>query len=126
MKTAILAFCTSALVLTTPAIAGINGTYKVSGSETADGEKLSFRGTISISNYTAGQYNLKFADGESATYKFKFKTPLKKTSSSQTVNAFNNLGTSVATFTQKDGKFTIKFTYRSKNGSLKGSGSGSK
>lgn len=126
MKNAILAICTTALILTTTANAGVNGSYRVSGSETADGEKLKFTGTVTVSNYKAGTYSLKFEDGEKATYKFSFSKPLKETTASQTVNAFNNLGTSTATFYRQNGKTRVKFSYKSKDGSLRGSGLGSK
>lgn len=126
MKTTLLAFSASALVLTTSTFAGVNGTYKVTGSETVSGQRYAFTGTVTVSKYKSGKYAFKFSDGEQATYTFVFSKPLKETKQSQTLSAFNDLGTSSATFVEKGGKATIKFTYRSKDGSVRGTGSGSK
>lgn len=126
MKYATLAICATALVITTSANAGVNGTYRVRGSETDDGEKFSFNGTVMVSSYKSGTYSLKFNDGDKTTYKFTFTKRLKETAATQTVNAYNDIGTSTATFYQKDGKSCVKFTYKSKDGSVKGSGTGSK
>lgn len=126
MKTTLLAFGASALVLTSSAHAGVNGTYRVTGSETVNGQRYAFTGTVAVSKYKSGTYAFKFSDGEKANYIFKFSRPLKETKQTQTVSAFNDLGTSSATFVEKGGKATIKFTYRSKDGSVRGTGSGSK
>jgi hypothetical protein len=127
MKTAILAFCTSTLAFSTLANAGVNRTYRVRGAESENGNRYPFSGTVTVSNYNAGKYQLKFEDGGgNTTFSFKFVKPLKESNKSQTVNAYNKLGTSVATFYQEGGKFKIEFTYRSKDGSVRGSGKGSK
>jgi hypothetical protein len=126
MKTTLLAFGASALVLTSSAHAGVNGTYRVTGSETVNGQRYAFTGTVAVSNYKSGTYAFRFSDGERVNYVFNFSRPLKETKLTQTVSAFNNLGTSSATFVEKGGKATIKFTYRSKDGSVRGTGSGSK
>ena len=126
MKTTLLAFSAAAFVLSTSADAGVNGTYKVTGSETVNGQRYAFTGTVAVSKYKSGTYALKFSDGERVTYTFAFSKPLKETKLTQTVSAFNNVGTSSATFVEKGGKATIKFTYRSKDGSVRGAGSGSK
>ena len=126
MKNTLLAVCFSALVLSTVANAGVNGNYQVKGTETQNGEKYTFTGTVTVSNYKSGTYALKFSDGERVNYKFNFTKPLKETIASQTVNAFNSQGTSTATLFQNGAKPSIKFTYKSKNGSVRGSGSGSK
>ena len=126
MKNILLTYCALPLLLAPLAEAGINGTYKVRGSETEDGQKFAFTGSVTVSNYKAGKYALKFADGEGVTYKFSFSKPLQETTTTQTVNAFNSQGTSTATFSQKSGKFSVKFSYKSKDGSVRGSGTGSK
>jgi hypothetical protein len=126
MKKQLLAYCVLPLFFTPLANAGINGTYRVSGSETADGEKLSFTGTVKVARFLNGAYSLKFSDGENATYTFKFTKPLKETTASQTVTAKNNIGTSTATFYSKSGKMWVKFKYKSLDGTLKGNGTGSK
>lgn len=127
MKTAILAFCASALAFSTLANAGVNGIYKVRGAETEDGNRYPFTGTVTVSNYNAGKYQLNFEDGGgNTTFTFKFLKPLKQSTKPQTVNAYNKLGTSVAKFYQEGGKFKIEFTYKSKDGSVRGAGAGSK
>lgn len=92
MKTTLLTSSTFALVLSTSAFAGVNGKYKVTGSETAGGEKYTFTGTLTVSKYKSGTYSLKFSDGDQTSYIFTFSKPIKETKSSQTVSAFNNLG----------------------------------
>lgn len=126
MKNILLTYCALPLLLAPLAQAGINGTYRVSGSETASGDKESFSGVVKVASYLNGTYSLKFSGGERATYNFKFTKPLKETTASQTVTAKNSIGTSTATFYSKSGKMWLKFSYKSLDGSVKGQGTGSK
>ncbi|MES2474805.1 MAG: hypothetical protein V4640_03420 [Verrucomicrobiota bacterium] len=126
MKTILFSCCALPLLLSNLAEAGINGTYKVRGTETEAGDKYSFSGSVKVASYLNGTYALKFSDGDSATYKFKFTKPLKETTASQTVTARNSIGTSTATFYSKSGKRWVKFSYKSLDGSVKGQGTGSK
>jgi hypothetical protein len=124
-KTAFQAlFIASPLLLAQPLLAGVNGTYRVSGSETNSGDNYTFTGTIKVTSYLNGTYNLSFSDGDRASYKFKFTKPIKETNASQTVTAKNNIGTSSVTFYSKKGKKWVKFSYKSLDGSVKGQGSG--
>jgi hypothetical protein len=124
MKTALR--CILPFVVTVAAHAGINGTYKVSGSETASGQDYTFNGTITVNNYKSANYALKFNDGDRANFKVNFVTPVKDIKSKQTVNLTSSQGTGTATFTFEGGKYNLAFTYRSKSGSVRGKGTGTK
>lgn len=124
MKTALR--CLLPFALTIAAHAGINGTYKVTGSETDSGKRYPFSGTITVINYKSASYSLKFNDGDKTSFKLNFKTPLKDITRTQTVDCINSLGTGTATFKYVGGDYKLAFTYRSKSGSVKGSGSGAK
>lgn len=126
MKNTLRALIVSALVLTTSAHAGVNGTYQVSGSETEDGEKYSLTGTLKVSKYKSATYSFRAGDGTNDSFTVKFSKPLEEVTTSQTVTASNSEGTATATFTRKSGKRFVKFTYRSKDGSVRGTGSGFK
>ena len=125
---AILPACGAALFLTCPstALAGINGTYKVSGTEKDHGKNYSFTGTVVVSKYKTGKYDLKFNDGDKTAFTFAFKTPLKDKVKEQTVEGVSNQGTAKATFTFAKDVYKVNFTYKSKDGSVSGSGKGTK
>lgn len=126
MKNASFTIAVASLLFIGQAIAGVNGTYKVSGKEIDHGRTYAFTGTIKVVNYTKGSYNLKFSDGDKAVYSFKFVKKPKDQKKAQTVTAKNSSGTSTVTFQTKKGKETVKFTYQSKDGSILGKGSGAK
>ena len=126
MKNILLTYCALPLFLAPLAEAGINGTYRVNGSETEAGDRESFTGTVKVASYLNGTYALKFSGGDKVTYNFRFTKPLKETTASQTVTAKNNIGTSTVTFYPKSGKMWVKFSYKSLDGSVKGQGTGSK
>lgn len=126
MKTAMLTFVVATQLLVHQASAGVNGIYRVTGSEIDHGQRYSFTGTVKVTSLRSGAYNLRFSDGDKATYTFQFSKKLKETPSAQTVTATNRLGTTIATFQTRNGKATVKFSYKSKDGSVKGQGSGSK
>lgn len=129
MKSTLLAVITATPLLISQVSAGVNGTYRVSGSENDNGERTTFTGTVKVVNYRSGTYNLQYSgDGATSTsrFTFTFSKPLKETTNSQTVVASNKLGTSSATFYKKSGKMHVKFSYKSKDGSVRGQGSGSK
>lgn len=106
--------------------AGINGTYKIRGTEINEGEKLTFSGTVKVSQSNVGKYSLNFSDGGSATYSFKFTKPLKELKTPQTVNYSSSLGTGTATFSYASGRYQVAFTYKAKGANIKGSGKGTK
>ena len=54
MKNIIITCCALPLFVASYAKAGINGTYKVRGTESNDGEKLTFTGTVKVSQYKIG------------------------------------------------------------------------
>lgn len=114
------------LTLTVAAHAGINGTYKVTGTETESGQNYGFSGTITVANYKSANYTLKFNGGEKSNFKVNFVTPVKDVKSTQTVNCTSSQGTATATFTYEGGKYNLAFTYRSKSGSVRGKGTGTK
>lgn len=125
-KNSLLACCILPLCLTSAARAGINGIYKIHGNEYDEGEKYSFTGTVTISKLTTGAYALKFDDGDKAAFKFSFKTPLKDSHKTQTVNYSSSLGTGSATFSYANGHHKVQFSYKAKYADVKGSGSGIK
>lgn len=125
MKTALCCLLPLALPLT--AHAGINGAYKVTGTETDSGGKYTFSGTITVTNYKAASYSLKFNDsGENANFRLNFTTPLKDSTLTQKVNCTSSIGTGTATFSYVAGHYKVDFTYKSKSGNVKGSGTGRK
>lgn len=126
MKNTLLVIIASTLVLSTAAHAGINGTYQVSGFETEDGETYSLTGTLKVSKYKSATYSFSAGDGTTDSFTVKFSKPLKEVITRQTVTASNSEGIATAVFTRINGKNFVKFTYRSKDGSVRGSGSGSK
>ncbi|RYD19678.1 MAG: hypothetical protein EOP88_18040 [Verrucomicrobiaceae bacterium] len=126
MNQTLLTCCLLPVFLSPLATAGINGTYKVKGTETENGKKYAFTGTVKISNYKNGKYTLKFADGEVTAFTFKFNKPLKDLSPAQTVSGSSSLGTGNATFKLAKGKYTVTFDYKAKGADVKGSGTGSK
>ena len=68
MKNRLLAYCALPLFFAPFAEAGINGTYRVSGSETAAGDKESFTGTVKVASYL-------FAPGKTWFYYVKGGIP---------------------------------------------------
>ncbi|MEO6476860.1 hypothetical protein [Luteolibacter sp.] len=126
MKNALLSCCVLPLLLTSAAHAGINGIYKVSGTETDNGKKYSFDGTVTVSKYKTGKYSLLFNDGDPATFTFTFSKVLKDNSPSQTVACSSSQGTGSATFKKVNGLYKVQFTYKAKGAPISGSGSGSK
>lgn len=107
---------------------GINGTYEVRGTENDNGDRYKFTGTVKVSKFKAGSYSLTFNDGEraSSSFKFNFSTPLKETTSPQTVNCYSSRGTGTATFRFVNGHYKLEFTYKAKGANVRGSGTGSK
>lgn len=126
MKNALFALCAAALVLAPSVHAGINGTYKARGTESDNGVKHSFTGTVTISNYKSGTYALKFDDGERVSYKFNFTKRLKETTAPQSVNCYSTLGTGTATFRYVNNRYKVAFTYKAKGANVRGSGTGTK
>lgn len=128
MKTSLLTLIATSQLLVTHASAGVNGTYRVSGTETEIDAISVFTGTVKITNYRKGTYDLKFSDGEKASFTFTFVKPLKETTSSQTVSCVNSKGTGTATFYRKNGATRVKFTYKAKAAhvTVTGKGSGKK
>ncbi len=124
---AILPACGAALFFACPstALAGVNGTYKVSGTEKDHGKNYSFTGTAVITKYKTGKYDLKFNDGDKTAFTFTFKTKLKDNVKEQTVDGLSNKGTGKVTFLLSKGVYKVNFTYRSTDGSISGSGKGS-
>ena len=106
--------------------AGINGTYKVRGTETSDGEKLTFTGTVQVSQYKLGKYSLKFSDGDNSPFSFKFTKALKDIKTPQTVSCYSSQGTGTATFSYVSGHYKVEFTYKAKGENITGSGKGVK
>lgn len=126
MKTTLLACCLAPLLLAPPAQAGINGTYKVSGTEYNYGKKYFFNGTVKVSNYKAGEYVLRFNNGETSILNFKFSKRLKDKAASQKVDCSSSRGFGSATFRYVKGHYQVDFTYQASGFDVKGFGSGSK
>ncbi len=126
MKNALLTCCVLPLLLTSAAQAGINGIYNVRGTETNDGEKLTFFGTVTVSKYKTGKYSLKFSNGDAGTIRFPFNKLLKDNSPTQTVTFSSSQFSGSATFKNVNGLYKVQFTYKEKGEPISGSGSGSK
>ena len=126
MKTQILAYLAIPMLCVSYAQAGINGTYKIRGTEINEGEKTTFSGTVKISQSKVGKYSFNFSDGDSATYSFKFNKPLKEVKTPQTVNYSSSLGTGTATFSYASGRYQVVFNYKAKGADIRGSGKGMK
>lgn len=126
MKKQILAYLSLPILVTSSAHAGINGTYKVRGIEINEGEKLTFSGTVKVSQSKVGKYSLNFSDGDNGTFSFKFNKPLKELKTPQTVNYSSSLGTGTATFSYASGHYQVAFTYKAKGANVKGTGRGMK
>lgn len=127
MKNALLACCVLPLFLSSAAEAGINGTYKVRGSETSGGQKYTFSGTVTVAKFKTASYDLNFHDdGDNAAFKLTFSPALKETTKTQTVDCASRLGTGTATFSYVNGSYKVQFSYKGKGGGVKGSGTGTK
>ena len=126
MKNILIACCALPLFLATSAEAGINGTYKVRGTEFSDGEKLTFTGTVQVSQYKLGKYSLKFSDDDNSPFTFKFTKALKDIKTPQTVSCYSSQGTGTATFSYASGHYRVEFSYKAKGENIKGSGKGVK
>lgn len=126
MKYALLTFCSLSLILAPAAHAGINGTYKVTGTETDHGKKYSFTGTVKVSSYKTGKYSLKFNDGDTTAFTFIFSKLLNDNSPLQTVACSSSQGTGNATFKKVNGLYKVQFNYQAKGAPISGSGTGSK
>ncbi|MEO5716905.1 MAG: hypothetical protein ABIT37_25720 [Luteolibacter sp.] len=126
MKNALITCCVLPLLLTSAARAGVNGVYKVSGTETNFGDKLTFSGTVTISKYKTVKYSLKYSDGDSGTFSFPFNKLLKDNSTTQTVTFSSGEGTGSATFKKINGLYKLQFNYKAKGEPISASGSGSK
>jgi hypothetical protein len=126
MKNALLACGVLPLFLSPIANAGINGTYRVTGTEKENGKNYPFTGTVVVSRYKSGTYSLRFNDGDSASFKFTFNKALKDKIPSQTVSGASSIGTGSATFRYVNGGYKLKFDYKAKGANVSGSGSGSK
>lgn len=126
MKNALLTCCVLPFLLAPATHAGINGIYKVRGTESQNGEKSFFTGTVIVSNYNKGKYALKFNDGGNAPFTFTFSKKLKDMVPIQTVSASSSQGTASATFKIADGKYQLNFTYKAKGEDIRGAGTGSK
>lgn len=126
MKSLLVSLCVLPLLVSASADAGINGKYSISGSENDNGTKYTFRGSLTILQFKKGSYNLVFNDGDRSAFGFTFRTPLKETKAKQSVTYSSSLGTGAATFRFVKGKYKVTFTYKSKDGSVTGSGTGLK
>jgi len=126
MKNILLTCCALPLFFSPQAAAGINGTYNVRGTETDNGDKFTFTGTVKISSFKSGSYNLKFNDGENTSFNLTFSKPLKETTATQTVNGSSSKGTGTATFRYVGGHYKVEFNYKAKGADVKGSGAGIK
>ncbi len=126
MKNILITCCALPLFLATSAEAGINGIYKVRGTEYSDGEKLTFTGTVQVSQYKLGKYSLKFSDDDNSPFSFKFTKALKDIKTPQTVSCYSSGGTGTATFSYVSGHYRVEFTYKAKGENIKGSGKGVK
>ena len=119
-------------LLGTDVCAGINGKYKVKGTERYYGSKYSFQGSVSVTGYNSGSFKIDYNDGDRSdgTYKLNFDTPLKETRKKQTVTCtwreagYN--GTATLTFKGTGGGYSVDFTYKATGASVRGTGSGSK
>jgi hypothetical protein len=115
MKLSLLACCVLPLVLPMAAQAGINGVYKIRGTEIDEGTRYSFTGTLKVINYKTGKYVLDIGDGEGLiSFKFDFSKRLKDIAKEQKVTFSNNLGSGSATFTRTGGVYKVKFNYKGK------------
>lgn len=115
--------------LCTPELkAGVLGKYTVSGSGTYYGSRYGLWGTATVTSRATCTLKLDFSDGDRATIRGKFKTPLKETKKKQTVqctwNGEGETGTGTMTVSGSSSAYSLKFTI--KGGGLKGSGSGTK
>ena len=126
MNNALLTCCIFPFLLTPAAQAGINGIYKVRGTETNDGKKLTFSGTVTVSKYKTGKYSLNYSDGDAGTFSFPFSKLLKDNRPTQTVTYSSSQGSGSATFKNVNGLYKVQFTYKAKGEPISGSGSGSK
>lgn len=126
MKSLLVSLWVLPLLASASADAGINGKYSISGNENDNGARYTFRGTLTISQFKKGNYNLVFNDGDRSTFGFTFRTPLRETKARQTVSFSSPLGTGAATFRFLNGKYKVIFNYKSKDGSVAGSGTGLK
>ncbi len=126
MKFTLCSLVVSVLTFSNVASAGVNGKYKVSGSETEDGKTYSITGNLKVSSYKSATLTYNAGDGTSDSFTFKFNKRLNEVSTPQTVTAYNSEGTGTLNFTFKRGKNFVKFTYRSRDGYVRGSVSGSK
>ena len=107
--------------------AGVNGVYKIEGTETEGAARYNFTGTLKVTNYKTGKYVIDLGDGEGlVSFKFDFSKRLKNITRPQTVSYSNNLGSGTATFTQAAGVYSVKFKYKEKGSDIRGSGSGTK
>ena len=126
MKNRFLTCCILPLFLATFAEAGINGTYKVRGAEFSDEEKLTFTGTVQVSQYKIGKYSLKFSEDDNSPFSFKFSKALRDIKTPQTVSCYSSGGTGTATFSYVSGHYRVEFTYKAKGENIRGSGKGVK
>ena len=126
MKTQILAYLAIPMLCASYAQAGINGTYKVCGIEINEGEKLTFSGTVKVSQSKVGKYSLNFSDGDKGTFSFKFNKPLKELKTPQTVTYSSSIGSGTATFSYAGGRHQVVFNYKAKGEDIRGSGKGVK
>ena len=126
MKNILITCCALPLFFATSAEAGINGVYKVRGTEFNDGEKLTFTGTVQVSQYKLGKYSLKFSDDDNSPFSFKFSKALRDIKTPQTVSYNSNLGTGTATFTYVSGHYKVEFTYKATGENIRGAGKGVK
>ncbi len=126
MKTQILAYLAIPMLCVSYAQAGINGTYKIRGTEINEGEKLTFSGTVKISQSKVGKYSFNFSDGDIARFSFKFNKPLKELKTPQTVTYSSSIGSGTATFSYAGGRHQVAFSYKAKGANIKGSGKGTK
>ena len=108
------------------ASAGVLGKYHVKGSE----GPYTFKGTLKLTSYNTATVRLKYSDGDSLVTKGRFKTPLKNTKKSQTVNcvwsAYGLKGTGKLTISGSSKGYKTTFSYNVSSVGVSGRGSGSK
>lgn len=108
------------------ASAGIDGTYRIRGTERAYGGKYPFTGSLVVSGHKRGVFTLHFEDGAVVKMYFYFDPRLKDGLKTQTVESSTPPGNGTVTFRRINGAYRITFNYKAKHTDVKGSGKGRK
>ncbi len=123
MKTTLLTCCIAPLLCAPLVEAGVNGTYTLKGTETDNGIKSAFSGTLTITKYKYGKFTL-----NGSTFKFSLSSSqlLKDNVTKQTVAWSSPYSTGKTTFRIVNGHYTMNFNYKGKGVNVTGSGTGYK